>query len=227
MIEDPFAPLTPPCSGPVLTEADFIDGAALVIAMRAASFAAARHAGMLGKGEPAPPYINHLIDVALLVARASGGNDADLVAAALLHDTVEKAGVAPAEIAALFGPEVAHLVAEVTDDPDLPPAAQKQAQVDQAPHLSTRAKMLKLADKISNLTAQATEPADRWPPERRRTRLAWARAVAEGCRGVSWMLDQAFDEAAAAFARGGSPEDEGSTASQTKDEPSSTPRQRP
>ena len=56
---------------------------------RAFHFAAERHAHQRRKGDAAEPYINHLAEVADLVAEATGGQDIDLVAAALLHDAVE------------------------------------------------------------------------------------------------------------------------------------------
>jgi hypothetical protein len=41
------------------------------------------------KGPAEEPYINHLLEVALLVADATGGKDTNLVIAALLHDAIE------------------------------------------------------------------------------------------------------------------------------------------
>ena len=78
----------------------------------------------LRKGEEAEPYLNHLIEVASLVAEATEG-DRDAVIAALLHDAVEDQGVSGAEIADLFGPTLASLVAGVTDDKSLPKQVRK------------------------------------------------------------------------------------------------------
>ena len=66
----------------------------------------------------AEPYLNHLIEVANLVAEATDGRS-HAVVAALLHDAVEDQDVKIEEIAALFGEKVASLVAEVTDDKGL------------------------------------------------------------------------------------------------------------
>eukprot|EP01035_Chromulina_nebulosa_P039006 gene39007-52694_t len=84
-------------------------------------------------------------------AAATDGNDPDLVVAALLHDAVEDAGVTRAQIAAQFGDRVAGIVMEVTDDKSLPKAERKLRQVASAAHKSREAKMIKLADKTSNL----------------------------------------------------------------------------
>jgi guanosine-3',5'-bis(diphosphate) 3'-pyrophosphohydrolase len=61
-----------------------------------------------------------------------------------------------------------------------------------------RAKILKLADKTSNLRAVATSPASEWSVRRKMDYVSWARAVAKGLRGVNQKLEAQFDAAAAA-----------------------------
>ena len=56
---------------------------------RAYHFAAARHVHQRRKGEAAEPYMNHLTEVAELVAEATRGSDPEVIIAAVLHDTVE------------------------------------------------------------------------------------------------------------------------------------------
>lgn len=165
---------------------------------RAFRYAAAKHAGQMRKGEAKEPYINHPAEVAELVAEATGGADPDLVVAALLHDVVEDTPTPNAEIATEFGADVAGLVAEVTDDKSLPQAERKRLQVEHAPGLTLRAKVLKLADKTSNLRALATSPPADWSPQRRRDYVAWGREVVAGLRGACPWLEARFDEAAAA-----------------------------
>jgi len=114
----------------------------VVAIARAMDFAARKHAGQRRKGKAAEPYVNHLAEVARLVAEATGGNDPVAVLGALLHDTVEDTATTGAELEQEFGAEVAALVAEVTDDKTLPKAERKQMQVDKAPHKSARAKMI-------------------------------------------------------------------------------------
>ena len=84
--------------------------------VKAAHFAAQKHAGQRRKGAAAEPYINHLLEVAELVASALAEPDANLVIAALLHDTVEDAGITKEVLVETFGSDVADLVMEVTDD---------------------------------------------------------------------------------------------------------------
>jgi len=167
----------------------------LVALTRALAFAAERHSGQRRKGEAAEPYVNHLAEVAWLVAYATGGHDPALVMAALLHDTIEDTGTAPAELEAEFGADVAALVAEVTDDKSLPKAERKRLQVETAPHKSDRAKIIKIADKVSNLRSLQTSPPADWDEARKREYFAWAARVVDGCRGVNAWLEEAFDQA--------------------------------
>jgi (p)ppGpp synthase/HD superfamily hydrolase len=77
----------------------------VVRVLKAAEFAASKHSKQRRKGEEAEPYVNHLIEVARLVAEATDGR-ADMVVAGLLHDTVEDQAVKFDEIVALFGSRV-------------------------------------------------------------------------------------------------------------------------
>lgn len=162
---------------------------------RALDFAARRHAAQRRKGEAQEPYINHLAEVALLVAEATEGKDATHVIAALLHDTIEDQEVKYEELVEAFGAEVAELVLEVTDDKSLPKAMRKQLQVEHAPHISPRSRMLKIADKTSNLRSIVASPPKEWSDARKREYFEWAAKVVAGCRGVNPWLEAQFDEA--------------------------------
>jgi len=166
----------------------------VVAVMKAADFAARKHTNQRRKGDAAEPYLNHLIEVANLVAEASDGR-ADVVVAALLHDVVEDQGVAIDEVAALFGSAIASIVAEVTDDKSLPKHVRKDKQVSGAHHKSTDASIIKLADKTSNLLAIAKSPPP-WPIDRKRTYVEWARAVVAGLPFKQPELLAKFEEAA-------------------------------
>jgi (p)ppGpp synthase/HD superfamily hydrolase len=167
-----------------------------VLVLKAADAAARWHVHQRRKGPAEEPYINHLLEVATLVARATEGRDPKLVIAALLHDAIEDSEVPRAMIADAFGEEVAALVVEVSDDKELPWEERKRLQVEQAPYKSAKAKILKLADKTSNLRGVATSPASDWSVQRRIYYIDWARAVVEGLRGTNAWLEQQFDDAA-------------------------------
>ena len=163
---------------------------------RAADFAARAHVRQRRKGDAQEPYINHLAEVALLLTQATDGQDAALIAAGWLHDTLEDTDTEREEIEVLFGPAVAALVAEVTDDKSLVKAERKRLQIETAPHKSRQARMLKIADKTSNLRALASSPPSGWDLERRAAYVHWAETVVTGCRGVNAELEAAFDAAA-------------------------------
>lgn len=142
----------------------------------------------------AEPSFNHLAHVAALLADA--GADANLVAAGYLHDTIEDQDVTHAELVQAFDQDVADLVAQVTDDKRLPKDRRKRLQVEHAPHLPPRAQMLKMAGKISNLSALLASPPAGWSLQRRAEYFEWAREVVEGCRtahaGLAGMFDQLY-----------------------------------
>jgi (p)ppGpp synthase/HD superfamily hydrolase len=169
-------------------------GDSTVDILRAGDFAARRHSGQRRKGASQEPYINHLLEVARLLAEATHGEDPILIVAGLLHDTVEDTGVTPQEVEGEFGPEVARIVLEVTDDKSLPKEERKRLQVENAPHKSDRAKMLKIADKISNLRAILNSPPADWSRERKIAYFQWGRDVVRGCSGINPALDALFDE---------------------------------
>jgi len=169
----------------------------VVLITRACDFAARRHVLQRRKGVAGEPYINHLAEVAALLAEATGGNDAALVAAGFLHDTLEDTETTWEELEALFGPQIAALVGEVTDDKSLPKAERKRRQIAETPAKSVRARVLKIADKTSNLRALASSPPAGWDTARVADYVDWAEKVVAGCRGLNGALEQAFDVAAA------------------------------
>jgi GTP diphosphokinase / guanosine-3',5'-bis(diphosphate) 3'-diphosphatase len=161
----------------------------------AMAFAAEKHRTQRRKDAAASPYINHPIALADLLANEAGVRDPLVLAAAILHDTVEDTDTTLEEIAARFGAEVGSVVEEVTDDKALPRPERKRLQVQHAPTASFRAQQLKLADKICNLRDMATAPPAGWSIERKREYFDWAKQVADGLRGKHARLEALFDGA--------------------------------
>jgi (p)ppGpp synthase/HD superfamily hydrolase len=170
----------------------------MITILKAADAAARWHVHQRRKGAAQEPYVNHLLEVAMLVAEAVDGADPELVIAALLHDAIEDQKVPRAVLAEEFGEGVARLVEEVTDDKALEKQERKRLQVETAPHKSQRAKTLRLADKTSNLRALVTSPPADWSLLRRLEYIEFARAVVKGLRGANPWLEGQFDEAARA-----------------------------
>ena len=162
--------------------------------LEAASFAAQRHTGHHRKGSNSEPYINHPLEVANLLANVGDVDDIDVLIAAILHDTVEDVGVTKEDLVERFGDRVACLVLEVTDDKSLPKAERKRLQVEHAPHLSFGAKLIKLGDKISNITDVTNNPPADWSLDRRREYIDWGESVVAGLRGTNEKLESKFDQ---------------------------------
>ena len=162
--------------------------------LKAVKFAADKHRTQRRKNAMASPYINHTIDVAEMLVRVGQVSDFNVIVAALLHDTLEDTETEPEEIQNVFGETVLSLVVEVTDDKNLPKHVRKELQVQNAPHKSDGAKLIKIADKISNLSDIIDSPPAGWSLQRRIEYLNWAERVAIGLRGVNPALEQLFDE---------------------------------
>ena len=165
--------------------------------LRALDFAAEKHRDQRRKGVEASPYINHPIQVAEVLVTHGQVDDLTTLMAAILHDTIEDTDTTEADLEALFGKEVADVVSEVTDDKSLPKPVRKRKQVKHAPHLSERAKMIKIADKICNVRDIGSKPPADWDEARRRQYFEWAGNVVNGCRGTHASLEALFDECVA------------------------------
>jgi len=162
--------------------------------LQAISFAAKKHATQKRKGADEQPYINHILEVANLLANVGKIEDYDVLIAAVLHDTIEDTATTAEEITNLFGETVSEYVLEVTDDKSLPKTRRKELQIEHAPHLSNGAKYIKLADKISNIRDVSEHPPAGWSIERRLEYIVWGEKVINGLRGVNVDLEKHFDE---------------------------------
>jgi (p)ppGpp synthase/HD superfamily hydrolase len=171
-----------------------IDSIRLIL--KATHFASLKHVSQRRKGAAAEPYLNHLIEVAELVSRAVDEPDANVIAAALLHDTVEDTKTTRDELVREFGEDIASLVAEVTDDKSLPKAERKRLQIEHAPHLTPRAQTIKIADKISNLRALLHTPPLDWDLRRKQEYFAWAKRVVDACPAPNEFLKNEFADIA-------------------------------
>ena len=164
----------------------------LVLLIRAAHFAAQRHRDHRRKDAKGRPYINHPIALAATLSDA-GVRDADVLAAAFLHDTIEDTNTTYDDLRGEFGTAVADLVVEVTDTKFLEKASRKRMQVARAGHASDGAKLVKLADKICNLRDMLGSPPAGWSVERRQRYFDWAKEVIDEIRGTNAELERTFD----------------------------------
>ena len=163
------------------------------VILKAVEFAAHKHRDQRRKDAAASPYINHPIALASVLKAEGSVTDPVVLAAALLHDTIEDTETSYEELCEQFGVEIADVVAEVTDDKTLPKAERKQLQVEHAATISGRAKLVKLADKICNLRDILSNPPAGWDVKRKREYFDWARRVVDQMRGANSELERRFD----------------------------------
>lgn len=130
---------------------------------RAIVFAVHAHAGTERRGKGFP-YIVHPMEAVEIVATMT--RDQELLAAAVLHDTVEDTNVTIEQIRAEFGDRVASFVAAESDEPHQSHdsienwRARKQAAIDRLAHASRETKIVALGDKLSNMRAIARDYAE-------------------------------------------------------------------
>jgi HD domain len=121
----------------------------LPLAREAWAHADAAHADQVRKSD-GEPFIVHPREVAALLYGAGCADP--VVAAGLLHDTVERTSVTIPELEERFGPEVAGLVAAVTEDPTIDAYRERKAALRRRATESGRdAAVLFAADKISKV----------------------------------------------------------------------------
>jgi len=129
---------------------------------RAIVFAVRAHAGTERRGKGFP-YIVHPMEAVEIVATMT--KDQELLAAAVLHDTVEDTDTTVEQIRTEFGDRIASLVASESDVvvEGISEAdswhARKQAAIDRLARASHDAKIVALGDKLSNMRAIARDYA--------------------------------------------------------------------
>lgn len=125
---------------------------------KAIHFAVDAHAGTERRGK-GYPYVLHVLEAAEIVASMT--NDPEMIAAAVLHDTVEDTEVTLDQLAVEFGARVASLVDTETDTlPDTGADSwieRKKIGVERLKAAPVDAKMVAMGDKLSNMRAIARD----------------------------------------------------------------------
>jgi len=160
----------------------------------ALKFAAEKHKNQRRKNAEATPYINHPLEVAKLLVDVGKVFDLDIIKGAILHDTIEDTETTQQALIELFGKSVTSYVVEMSDDKSLPKEERKRLQIINSSHKSTGAKLIKLCDKISNITDVTNNPPGNWDLRRRKDYLNWAESVVAGLRGTNENLEKLFDD---------------------------------
>ncbi|MDD5949856.1 MAG: HD domain-containing protein [Lachnospiraceae bacterium] len=140
-------------------------------------FATKAHAGQVRKATRIP-YILHPMECAVIVSAMT--MDEEMIAAAVLHDTVEDCkGVTIDVIREQFGERVAHYVARESEDKSKSWQERKQATIEHLQNAPMDECILVLADKLSNLRSIARDYKvfgdDLWNRfnEKRKERIGW------------------------------------------------------
>jgi GTP diphosphokinase / guanosine-3',5'-bis(diphosphate) 3'-diphosphatase len=145
--------------------------------LEALDFAAIRHSAQRRKGPDAAPYVNHLIEVASLVANVGQVEDVDVLIAAVLHDVLEDTPTTAEEVTERFGPRVCRFVQALSDDKSLPRRQRREIALEELPHAEPLVHVIKLADLASNIKLLPHH----WTDERKHEYLQWSERAATIC----------------------------------------------
>ena len=157
----------------------------------AMEFAAKAHEGQFRKGTRRP-YIVHPREVSAIVSTMT--DDEEIISAAVLHDTIEDcAGVTREMLERQFGPRVAEMVAQESEDKSLTWEERKGETIRRLRTAPREVQMIGLADKLSNMRDidrdYPVEGESLWLRFRMQSRLA----LAWYYKGVRDALREAFE----------------------------------
>lgn len=168
----------------------------MTLVERAKRLVLERHAHLRRISQSRQPMIEHIEEVAAMVAGATA--DAEIVAAAWLHDTVEDTDTTLDELHQLFGQRVAEIVDGLTDPPRfaaMPTPERKAAQAARILSKGYEVKIIKLCDQISNILSVTNDTPTDWNHAQQWAYIEGAANVALLCKGYSEGLDQKFGNA--------------------------------
>jgi (p)ppGpp synthase/HD superfamily hydrolase len=129
-------------------------------------FAALKHQHQDGKGVEKAPYVSHVFRVATIVDHVFGISEEEILATAVLHDTIEKTETEYQDIEEKFGKKIAHWVALLTKDTRLPNDEGDEVYGKTLAKAPVEVKIIKLADMYDNLLE-----AVKLDPEKRTEKL--------------------------------------------------------
>ena len=164
------------------------------IILAALSFATRKHRHQHKNDTQSSAGISQPIQIAHVLGVEGNIADEQVIAAAILHDTIEDAETTNEELRQHFGLTIAEVVEEVTGDVSMSVQQRKLHQLEQAPHISRRAKLIKLAERICDLRDMADSPPADLTTRQIQDYFDWSKEVVDCMRGISPSLEGAFDE---------------------------------
>lgn len=155
--------------------------------LSAVNFACEKHKYQKRKNNDTP-YINHPIRVAHIL-QGAGIDDENILIGAILHDTIEDTNTTYDEIKNNFNEKIANIVQEVSDDKSLAKVIRKKLQIEHSKNISMESKLVKLADKIDNLSDLLLLPPKNWCNKRVTGYFVWSKFVVDNLMNINEDLD--------------------------------------
>jgi guanosine-3',5'-bis(diphosphate) 3'-pyrophosphohydrolase len=143
------------------------------------------------------PYVVHPIRVAESLRTIGGIDDHDVVLAGLLHDLIEDTDCEHDDLQQRFGSRVARIVSELSGDMRLPKVERRREVIERIRCASPEAKVVRLADRLDNLTDMAG-----FSERRRAEYVEQSELTLDACRGANAPLEDALARAIAALRAG-------------------------
>jgi guanosine-3',5'-bis(diphosphate) 3'-pyrophosphohydrolase len=132
-------------------------------------------------------------DLARVLSEEAGETDTFLLAGAVLNDVLQTTETNEAELASVFGSEIAFIVAEVTDHPRFSLVTRKALRLRSASHLSRKARLIKLAEVIESVRTLASPMApEAWSDQHKIEYFDWAERLVQAMGKTSSTLEAVF-----------------------------------
>ena len=128
--------------------------------LEAVSFGARAHRGQLRK-DGQTPYHSHVCRVTLVLRDAFGVSDHRVLAAALLHDTIEDTTTDFDDLSEHFGKEIADWVSGLSKDKRQPDEEREEAYCANLAKAPWQVQVCKLADVFDNLLDMSYLPPEK------------------------------------------------------------------
>lgn len=160
---------------------------------KAKAFRAAKMAGGSLPAEAGGSCVADSADLARLLSEEAAETDTFLLAGAILNDILQTTETTEAELVSVFGSEIAFVVAEVTDNPRFSSVTRKALRMLAAPHMSRKARLIKLAEVIESVRTLAGPAAPaRWSVQHKLEYFDWAERLVQAMGKTSPTLEAVF-----------------------------------
>jgi guanosine-3',5'-bis(diphosphate) 3'-pyrophosphohydrolase len=157
---------------------------------KAKAFRAGKSALAKPQPEVGTACVANAEDLARVLSEEAGETDTFLLASAILHDILQTTETNEAELVSVFGSEIAFIVAEVTDHPRFSPVTRKTLRMRSAPHLSRKARLIKLAEVIESVRTLASSTSPKaWSDQHKLEYFDWAERLVSAMGKTSSTLE--------------------------------------